>query len=235
MTHRMPIAQVILIMMAAVGSGIVRADDATPNRDDAHAGWFSGFGSAKSAETAANPAPASSGKPSSGASTATDAVPQDYRIQPGDLLTVSVWKEQDLSGDALVRPDGGLSFALVGDVAASGKSVAMLRQELTERLQQYIPNPVITVSVKAIGGNRVFVLGKVQRPGEFPFSRPVDVMQAISLAGGTTSFAALNHIVILRRENGRLRSIPFHYADVERGKSLDQNILLASGDTVVVP
>ena len=170
-----------------------------------------------------------------GASAEKGAVPEDYRIQPGDTLTVSVWKEQELSGDALVRPDGGLSFPLVGDVVANGKSVAMLREEFTERMKHFIPNPVITVAVKTIGGNRVFVLGKVQRPGEYPFSRPVDVMQAISLAGGTTSFASLNNIVILHRDNGRLRSIRFRYADVEHGKGLDQNILLASGDTVVVP
>ena len=73
------------------------------------------------------------------------------------------------------------------------------------------------------------------RPGEYPFGRPVDVMQALSLAGGTTSFAALNDIVILRRENGVLRALPFRYAEVEHGKSLAQNILLESGDTVVVP
>jgi polysaccharide export outer membrane protein len=166
---------------------------------------------------------------------APPATVAEYHLQPGDLLTVSVWKEQDLTLEVLVRPDGGVSFPLVGDVAASGKSVEALRQEFTERLKRYIPNPVVTVSAKTIGGNHVYVVGKVLRPGEYPFSRPVDVMQALSLAGGTTSFAAVNDIVILRRENGLLRALPFHYAEVERGKGLMQNIVLESGDTVVVP
>ena len=100
------------------------------------------------------------------------------------MLTVSVWKETDLTLEVLVRPDGGLSFPLVGDVMATGKTIAALREEFTERLKHYIPNPVVTVAAKAIGGNRVFVLGKVQKPGEYPFGEAVDVMQALSLAGG---------------------------------------------------
>jgi polysaccharide export outer membrane protein len=158
-----------------------------------------------------------------------------YEIQPGDTLTVSVWKEKDLQADILVRPDGGLSFPLAGDLRASGKSVEQVRSELTQRLKAYIPDPVVTVVVKEIGGNRIFVLGKVTRPGVFAFSQPVDVMQALSLAGGTTPFAALNDIVILRRHDERVEAIPFHYGQVEHGKDLAQNVLLRSGDTVVVP
>jgi polysaccharide export outer membrane protein len=159
----------------------------------------------------------------------------EYQLQPGDVLFVSVWKETDLTLEVLVRPDGGLSFPLVGDITATGKSVAALREEFTERLKRYIPNPVVNVALKTIGGNRVYVVGKVQHPGEFPFAQPIDVMQALSLAGGTTSFAAVNDIVILRRQNGVLKALPFHYAEVERGKGLTQDILLDSGDTVVVP
>ena len=163
------------------------------------------------------------------------ALADEYRVQPGDVLEVSVWKEQELQTDVLVRSDGGLSFHLVGDLAARGKTISMLRGELTERLKRYIPNPVVSIAVKATGGNRIYVIGKVARPGEFPFVRPLDVMQALSLAGGATSFAALNDIVILHRENGELRAIPFRYGEVERGKDLTQNIVLQSGDTVVVP
>ncbi len=166
---------------------------------------------------------------------AVKVAPDRYRIQPGDVLHVSVWKEQDLQGEVLVRPDGGVSFPLAGDVEASGKSVDQLRKELTTRLKEYIPDPVVTVSVKEIGGNRIYVVGKVARPGEFPFSQPVDVMQALSLAGGTTPYAAVNDIVILRRENEKVAAIRFHYAEVERGKDLAQDVLLHSGDTVVVP
>lgn len=158
-----------------------------------------------------------------------------YKIQPGDVLIVSVWKEQDMLSEVLVRSDGGLSFPLAGELDAAGRTVEELREAIDQRLQKYIPNAVVTVAVKLIGGNRVYVIGKVNRPGEFTFNRPLDVMQALSLAGGATSFAALNDIKILRRENGKQQSIGFRYADVESGRKLEQNILLKSGDTVVVP
>ncbi|MEJ0087414.1 MAG: polysaccharide biosynthesis/export family protein [Pseudomonadota bacterium] len=158
-----------------------------------------------------------------------------YRLQPGDVVTVSVWKEQDLQQEVLVRPDGALSFPLAGEFNVDGRTVEELRVQLVDRLKRYVPDPVVTVAVKAIGGNRVYVIGKVARPGEFPFSSSVDVMQALSLAGGATPFAQVNDIVILRRENSGQRALPFRYGDVERGKNLQQNFLLQSGDTVVVP
>jgi polysaccharide export outer membrane protein len=158
-----------------------------------------------------------------------------YTVQPGDILTVTVWKEADLQREVLVRPDGGLSFPLAGDIAAGGLSVDAVRERITERLKKFIPDPVVTVALKQIGGNRIYVIGKVNRPGEYVFTRPVDVMQALSLAGGTTPFAALNDIVILRRENSRQKSIRFRYTDVENGRDLEQNIELRSNDTVVVP
>ncbi len=175
----------------------------------------------------------------SGSAFADDTAGADvdqYRVQPGDILDISVWKEKDLQAEVLIRPDGGMSFPLAGELTATGKSIADLRADLTARLKSYIPDPVVTVSVKQIGGNHIYVLGKVNRPGEFPFSRPVDVMQALSLAGGTTPYAALNDIVILRRHNAqRVDAIHFHYSEVARGKGLSQNVLLESGDTVVVP
>jgi polysaccharide export outer membrane protein len=158
-----------------------------------------------------------------------------YRLQPGDIITVSVWKETDLQTDVLVRPDGGFSFALAGEVDAVGKTVEEVRTLLVERLKRYIPNPVVTVAVKQIGGNRIYVVGRVNRAGDFPLSSPLDVMQAIALAGGTTPFAAINDIVILRRHNGEQQAIHFHYSDVARGRDLSQNVLLQTGDTVVVP
>jgi polysaccharide export outer membrane protein len=164
-----------------------------------------------------------------------DVAKEPYRVQPGDILTVSVWKEDGLTGDVFVRPDGGLSFPLAGDISASGKSVEDLRKEITERLKHYMPQPVVTVAVKQIGGNHIYVLGKVNKPGDFQFTTSVDVMQALSLAGGATPYAALNDIVILRRENGHEQAIRFRFGDVESGSELTQNILMHSGDTVVVP
>jgi polysaccharide export outer membrane protein len=158
-----------------------------------------------------------------------------YAIQPGDVLTVSVWKERELQSDVLVRPDGGLSFPLAGDIQASGRSVEDVRALIEKGLKRYIPDPAVSVAVKQIGGNFIYVIGKVHRPGQFAFSKPLDVMQALALAGGATPYAALNDIRILQRDASGLKSVPFHYNDVEKGRELGQNILLGSGDTVVVP
>jgi polysaccharide biosynthesis/export protein len=158
-----------------------------------------------------------------------------YQVQPGDVLTVTVWKEADLTGDLLIRPDFGLSFPLVGDLDARGKTVDQLRMEITERLKKYIPSPVVTVATKTVAGNHIYVVGKVQRPGEYPVVRNVDVMQALSLAGGATPFAALNDIIVLRRESVGQIVLHFQYNDVARGRDLGQNVLLQPGDTVVVP
>jgi polysaccharide export outer membrane protein len=162
-------------------------------------------------------------------------VDASYLVQPGDTLTLSVWKEQDLQGDFLVRPDGGLSFPLAGAVEAGGHTVDDIRAVLTSRLAKYIPDPVVTVSVKTVAGSMIFVVGKVNRPGNFLLSRPIDVMQALSLAGGTTPFADVDGIRVLRREGVRQLVFRFRYDDVRRGRALAQNILLQSGDTVVVP
>jgi len=158
-----------------------------------------------------------------------------YKIQPGDVLDVSVWKEEDLVKQVLVRPDGGMSFPLAGDIQASGKSVAELQAVITERLTKYIPDPVVTVAMLRLDGNKVYVIGKVARPGEFLANRYMDVVQALSMAGGMTPYAADNKITVLRRENGTQRSIPFRYGDIEKGQDLEQNIILQSGDVVVVP
>lgn len=158
-----------------------------------------------------------------------------YRLQPGDVLQVVVWKETDLQSEVLIRPDGGISFALAGDMRAAGRTTAELRTELETRVRKLIPDAVVTVSVKAPNGNQIFVIGKVNKPGDFPLLRPTDVMQALSLAGGATPFASTNKIRVLHRDGSHQTSIRFRYGDVVRGRNLDQNILLQSGDTVIVP
>ena len=168
---------------------------------------------------------------------ATGAVAQDanYTVKPGDLLSISVWKEPDLQKAALVRPDGSFSFPLVGEVDARGKTGGDLNKLMTQRLDKYISEPVVTVSIQEIKGNKVYVIGQVNRPGEFIMNPTVDVMQALSMAGGTTPFAALGDIVVLRRTPAGKQSIPFRYNDVVKGRRMDQNIDLQSGDVVVVP
>ena len=176
--------------------------------------------------------PAQPGRAGDTSSAVVDAA---YLVQPGDTLGVTVWKEQDLQGEVLVRPDGGLSFPLAGDVQAAGHTVEEIRKVLQTRLTKYIPDPVVTVIVKKAEGSRIFVVGKVNKPGDFPLFRPIDVMQALSLAGGATPYADVNGIQILWREGAHQQVFHFRYDDVRRGKDLSQNILLHSGDTVVVP
>jgi polysaccharide export outer membrane protein len=158
-----------------------------------------------------------------------------YLIQPGDLLEISVWKEDYLERDILVRPDGGVTFPLAGDVLAAGRTVADVQAQITVQLSRFIPDPVVTVSLKEIRGNKIYVLGQVQKPGAFVMNPRVDVMQALALAGGTTPFANTNDIKILRRTADRQEVIDFRYSEVEKGRKLAQNIILKSGDIIVVP
>jgi polysaccharide export outer membrane protein len=158
-----------------------------------------------------------------------------YKLQPGDVLIVSVWKETDLQADVLIRPDGGISFPLAGELPAAGRTVAELTAALEGRVRKFIPDAVVTVTVKSSAGNRIYVVGKVAHPGDFPLIGSVDIVQALSMAGGATPFADTNAIRVLRREGTRQVSIRFRYGDIEHGRRLSQNILLQSGDTVVVP
>jgi polysaccharide export outer membrane protein len=168
---------------------------------------------------------------------ATGAMAQDanYTVKPGDLLSISVWKEPDLQKETLVRPDGSFSFPLVGEVDAKNKTVADLNKTMSQRLAKYISDPVVTVAIQEIKGNKIYVIGQVNKPGEFIMNPSVDVMQALSMAGGTTPFASLGDIVVLRRTAGVKSAVPFRYNDVVKGRRMDQNIDLQAGDVVVVP
>jgi polysaccharide biosynthesis/export protein len=159
-----------------------------------------------------------------------------YTVKAGDTLSIAVWKEPDLTSNAvLVRPDGTFSFPLVGQVDARGKTVQELQNVVTERLRKYIADPVVTVSVQEVKGNRVYVIGQVTKPGDFVVNPSVNVMQALSMAGGATAFASTNNIIILRRTPTGQVALPFHYNDVVHGKELQQNVELQAGDVVVVP
>ena len=158
-----------------------------------------------------------------------------YKIQPGDVMEVSVWREENMIRTVLVRPDGGISFPLAGDIQAAGESVEKLGATITERLSKYIPDPVVTVSMQQLSGNKIYVVGKVARPGEYVANSYVDVVQAIAMAGGMTTFASVNKIKIVRRMDENLEAYSFRFSDIEDGENLEQNIILQSGDIVVVP
>ena len=161
--------------------------------------------------------------------------PENYKIGPEDILEISVWKEEELQREVLVRPDGGISFPLAGDVQVAGKTPNEVKQEITARIHQYIPEAVVSVSVKTVSGYTIFVNGKVKQPGKFVVGRYMDVMQAITLAGGLDTFAKEDSIKVIRRHNGKQVVHRFNYKEVKRGNNLDQNIILKSGDTIVVP
>ena len=164
-----------------------------------------------------------------------------YRINGGDLLHISVYGEQNLDRDVPVQPDGGIAFPLVGNLNARNMTLKELQGKIAANLResQYFPNITdneVTVSMVKATGNSVSVVGQVKQPGTFAYDTQLDVMQALSLAGGLTPFASKSKIKILRRDQaGTQTAILFDYSDVEDGEHLDKNILLRGGDVVVVP
>lgn len=167
-------------------------------------------------------------------STIVSPIDRGYTVAPEDEITISVWRDENLSRDLVVRPDGRVSFPLIGDVVASGKTVDELQKEVIERLARFLPNPSVWVSVKKINSYKVYVIGKVTKPGEYLVGHYTDVMQALSLAGGLTTFASPGQIQVLRRKNGTQSLHRFSYNDVFKGE-LELNIILERGDVVMVP
>jgi len=159
----------------------------------------------------------------------------EYRIGPEDVLHISVWQEEDLDREVLVRPDGGISFPLAGDLQVSGRTPLEVQDEIRSRLQRFVPDAEVTVSVDTVSGYTIFVLGEVNKPGQFTLGRYVDVLQALTLAGGTSPYADERDVTIRRRQDGREVVYDFDYRAAKKGRGGDQNIILRSGDVVVVP
>lgn len=169
------------------------------------------------------------------AGTLTRVEDPSYRLGPEDALEISVWKDDTLKSTAIVRPDGAISFPLVGELQVAGRTATEVREELTRKLSRFVPEAEVTVSVARVVSYRVYVIGRVNRPGDFVVGRPIDVLQALALAGGMTPFAAEDRIRIIRREAGQQRSIPFDYERLRKKGELSQNITLRSGDVLLVP
>ena len=158
-----------------------------------------------------------------------------YRLGAEDILLVSVWKDEQLTREVVVRPDGMFSFPLVGDIQAEDRTVEDIRGDLAKRLTKYIPNPNVSVAVTKVISYKVYVVGRVNKPGEYLIGHYTDVLQALSLAGGLTPFAAENDIKVMRRVRKEQYAIPFRYGDLRKGRDLEQNIILQRGDVVMVP
>ncbi len=162
--------------------------------------------------------------------------PESYRLKSGDIVAVSVWQEPGLEQLVLIRPDGGISFPLAGELMAAGLTVGELTAALKLKLKKYLSDPVVTVTLQEIPGNRVYIIGRVNKPGDFPLvTRDISIMQALAIAGGLTPFADERNIKVLRKINGKEVSIPFDYKRIRKGQSLEQNITLQAGDVIVVP
>jgi polysaccharide export outer membrane protein len=178
---------------------------------------------------------------SPGISTKTYEAPTGFLLGPEDELEITVWGNKDLTRVTVIRPDGLISMPIIGDVQAAGMTADALAQRIAERLKQYLAtNPSVSVSVKEIKSYSVFVLGEVAKPGKYPLKSYITVLQAISMAGGFTDYAKKNKIQVLRlSENGDHRRqevhIPISYDDLVSGRGEPGNIVLHSGDTVVVP
>ncbi len=155
----------------------------------------------------------------------------DYKLSPGDQLEVAVWKEPDLTKQVVVRPDGKFTMPLAGEIVAAGRTLAQVQADITTRLVKYIPEPVVTAALVVMEGNRIYVIGQVNKPGAFVMNPRYSVLQALSVAGGLTPFASANDIIILRQQ----KVIQFRYGEVIKGRNLEQNLTLEAGDVVVVP
>jgi polysaccharide export outer membrane protein len=160
----------------------------------------------------------------------------EYRIGAGDILEISVWKEPDLNRkEVLVRVDGRLSFPLLGDIPAAGMTPMELTETIQKGLKEYVSNPVVTVTLLNPGSQRIYVLGEIQRTGEYPLMKNLTILQAFALAGGFTQWASKDEIILLRNEGGREKLYKINYKDIVKGREIETNLTLQANDTIVVP
>jgi len=153
-----------------------------------------------------------------------------YVIGAEDVIFIKVWRDNDVSGQFLVRPDGRISVPLIGDVTASGRTPEQLEKDIAERLSKFIREPQVNVGILVVGSKKYFILGEVNKPGSFPLVVPTNVLEALVNAGGFRDFANTSKISILRGN----KVLTFNYKQVTRGKKPEQNILLEPGDKIVV-
>jgi polysaccharide export outer membrane protein len=158
-----------------------------------------------------------------------------YKIGPNDVLTIFVWKEAELSRDVTVMPDGKITYPLIGEVTAQGQTASEVKKAITDKLQNFVTAPEVTVIVRESRSQVIYTIGKLTRPGPYPLAPGMTVMQALSAAGGFAEWADPKNILIVRREGGKESQLRFNYKEYTSGEKLEQNILLKPGDTLVVP
>lgn len=159
-----------------------------------------------------------------------------YLLGPGDVVEVSVWKDEELTKTLVIPPDGKFSFPLIGQTQAKGRTLDEVQQDVKQRISEYIPDAPVTVLLREINYPKVYVVGKVIKPGVFLMSgEPLSILQALALSGGMTEFADKGDIIVIRKTGIESQVFHFDYTRVSQGKNLEQNIDLKPGDTVVIP
>jgi len=184
---------------------------------------------------AASTTPADPPKSATKPKAAPDSAMVGYTIGEQDVLDINVWKEKELSGTVVVRPDGKITLPLVDEVDAVGKTPLQLQQALTERLQPFLTAPQVTVSVREINSRKVYLIGQVAHDGVFRINSTTTVFQILAQAGGLGQFAKRKKIYVLRNENGKQVRLPFNYDAVITGQNNNQDFVLKPNDTIVVP
>jgi polysaccharide export outer membrane protein len=159
-----------------------------------------------------------------------------YLIGSGDILEITTWKEADFSREEiLVRLDGMITFPLINDILAKGRSSMQVKQNIEEKLKDYVENPIVTVTVRSSASKRFYILGEVMQTGEYPLVKNLTVLQAFALAGGFTEWASKKEIILMRNEDGKEKIFRVNYKDIVKGKDFSQNIKIQPDDTIIVP
>lgn len=201
-------------------SGLLESGPSAGDNGDSHAGLSASLSARAQAMEKLSPAGRS-----------------DFLIGAEDVLDISVWRNVDLSKTVQVRPDGRISLPVVRDIVAVGKTPVQLAEEITARLREYVQNPVVAISVKEVNSYNVFLLGEVAKPGRYPLKSRTSLLQGLTMAGGFTTAAARNQVVVFRIErNGEGEQLlRASYDEIVLGSGAGQNIELKPGDTIVVP
>jgi polysaccharide export outer membrane protein len=204
--------------------------------------------SAPVAQAAAGPAATTPSTPPEGTAPARGTVPgnppvlpkgvtppPDYVIGADDVLSVVFWRDEEMSSEVTVRPDGKISLVLINEIHAAGLTPEQLRVAVTEAAAHFVADPTVTIVVRQIKSRKVTITGQVSKPGSYPLLGPTTVVQLISEAGGVLEWADAKNIILLRTVDGKQASYRVNYRNLERGKSLQENVVLRPGDSIIVP
>jgi len=167
--------------------------------------------------------------------TATETDDNYYKIGKGDILEIIAWKEEDFTREVFVRIDRKITFPLLDDIHADGRTTMEVKKEIETKLKEFIEDPIVTVILKSPMSQKFYILGEVLKTGEYQLAKKLTILQAFALAGGFTEWASKKEIILLRNENGIDKLIRVNYKNIIKGKDLSQNVNIKVNDTIIVP